>query len=70
MGPSMSSPLPVGWTCGDCIHLKKTCAWLVGATPEWTECDWSPPRFVERQSETFYPRLSPMPRLPSERGDG
>jgi hypothetical protein len=47
-------------TCSACIHFPR-CAWLVGALPSWTECDWIPSRFVpahpasERSSATGAP---------------
>jgi hypothetical protein len=34
--------------CAACVHFPR-CAWLVGALPSWTECDWIPSRFVSVQ---------------------
>lgn len=63
----MTAPLPPGRTCGDCIHLRPRCSWLVGARPEWTRCDWSPARFVAHEERLASPYLpGPMPRLPSD----
>lgn len=38
--------LPPGQTCADCVHFKRTCEWLISCTPERTQCDWWPIRFV------------------------
>ena len=37
--------LPEGKTCGDCVHFRRTCSWLVSCHPENSVCDWSPHRF-------------------------
>jgi len=48
------TPLPSGWTCGDCIHLKEKCSWLNGAEAENTFCRFDPPRFVGHQSPNWF----------------
>jgi len=40
--------LPAGRTCGDCIHFKRTCEWLISCKPDRTSCDWWPVRFVAK----------------------
>lgn len=32
-------------TCGDCVHYKPTCSWLLSAKPDNTSCSWYPRRF-------------------------
>jgi len=40
--------LPVGKTCKDCSHWKKTCEWLISSRKgNETTCDWNPSRFME-----------------------
>ena len=36
--------LPVGSTCGDCMHINK-CKAMYGHTETDTSCDWSPSKF-------------------------
>ena len=36
--------LPVGLTCGDCIHIRK-CKAIYGHGETDTSCDWSPSKF-------------------------
>jgi hypothetical protein len=36
--------LPVGKTCGDCLHIKR-CKAIFGHVESGTCCDWSPSRF-------------------------
>lgn len=36
--------LPVGATCGDCVHIKR-CKAIFGHVESDTYCDWSPSRF-------------------------
>jgi hypothetical protein len=38
--------LPKGRTCGDCLHFKPTCEWLISCKPTRTQCDWYPIRFT------------------------
>lgn len=38
--------LPAGRTCGDCVHFKRTCEWLISCKPDRTSCDWWPVRFL------------------------
>lgn len=37
--------LPVGKTCGDCVHLPR-CKAIYGHVETDTSCDWSPSRFL------------------------
>ena len=39
--------LPVGKTCGDCLHFGR-CKWLVGVRGKETTCDFAPSRFQEK----------------------
>lgn len=39
--------LPVGTTCGNCVHLRR-CVAIFGHTDTDTTCDWSPSRFHAR----------------------
>jgi hypothetical protein len=41
-----SMDLPAGATCGNCLHFKRTCEWLISATDNRTSCDWYPVRFA------------------------
>jgi hypothetical protein len=41
--------LPVGKTCGDCIHIHR-CASLFGQIADDETCDFAPSRFLERAS--------------------
>lgn len=43
--------LPVGKTCGDCVHVRR-CTAMFGHIPEDESCDWSPSRFREKASAT------------------
>ena len=43
--------LPVGATCGDCVHLRR-CVSIFGHTETDTTCDWSPSRFQARPAAT------------------
>lgn len=36
--------LPVGMTCGDCVHSRR-CTMIFGHIPEDEVCDWAPSRF-------------------------
>jgi hypothetical protein len=36
--------LPIGMTCGDCVHFKR-CVMLFDCPATNTSCDWSPSRF-------------------------
>ena len=36
--------LPVGVTCGDCVHMYR-CKMIYGHVETDTVCDWSPSRF-------------------------
>jgi len=38
--------LPLGKTCGDCLHLRR-CKMLFGCKPTNVVCDWAPSRFIE-----------------------
>ena len=40
--------LPTGKTCGDCLHFKRTCEWLISCEPTRTRCDWYPIRFTPK----------------------
>jgi hypothetical protein len=42
----MSSKLPAGKVCNDCINISR-CQFLVGCSPTEKRCDWEPSRFVE-----------------------
>jgi len=37
--------LPLGVTCADCAHFKRTCEWLLDYKGTETACDWWPIRF-------------------------
>ena len=41
--------LPEQYCCRDCVYFDK-CKWLVGAKPEWRECDFNPMRFHLKES--------------------
>lgn len=41
--------LPVGRTCGDCVHIPR-CKAMFGHVEADISCDWSPSRFKERAS--------------------
>lgn len=45
-GKSPEMDLPVGKTCGDCIHVKRCCG-MFGHLIDDESCDWSPSRFKE-----------------------
>jgi hypothetical protein len=52
--------LPVGKTCGDCVHVER-CSWLISVNPLNETCDWSPPKFQERaraRTRTMHVSLS------------
>ena len=36
--------LPKQYCCRDCVHFDR-CTFLVGAKPEWRECDFNPMKF-------------------------
>ena len=38
--------LPPNMTCADCAFFR-WCEGMVGATVDWTSCDWYPRRFVQ-----------------------
>lgn len=38
--------LPLGKTCGDCVHCHR-CTTMFGHIPTDEQCDWSPSRFRE-----------------------
>lgn len=38
--------LPPNMTCADCAFFR-WCKGMVGATVDWTSCDWYPRRFVQ-----------------------
>jgi hypothetical protein len=38
-----------GTTCGDCLHFKRTCEWLISCEPTRTQCDWYPIRFHQKE---------------------
>lgn len=43
--------LPKGKTCGDCVHWKARCEWLICTkTSKDIMCDWAPSRFVQIQT--------------------
>jgi len=41
----LSMLLPLGKTCADCHHFKRTCEWLISCDPTNSWCDWAPSRF-------------------------
>jgi hypothetical protein len=44
--PGITMQLPIGQTCADCFHFKRTCEWLLGRNGTETSCDWFPIKFV------------------------
>jgi len=40
--------LPIGTTCGDCVHIRR-CKAIFGHDEPDTYCDWSPSRFIRAQ---------------------
>lgn len=42
------SALPQGERCGTCRNFGR-CSWLIGASEDATNCDWSPSRFRRRE---------------------
>lgn len=43
--------LPVGVTCGDCVHISR-CKAIFGHVETDTTCDWSPSRFHPKATGT------------------
>ena len=59
--------LPVGRTCGECVHLER-CQRLKLSWAERRECEFWPSRFrpgraAQSESESYYPRHA-SPGLP------
>jgi hypothetical protein len=44
---SENMDLPVGKTCGDCVHFDR-CVGLIGVKADYTMCDFYPIRFREK----------------------
>lgn len=49
-----TADLPLGKHCRDC-HAFELCEWLVQATRESAQCDWSPSRFRLRRGKEVTP---------------
>jgi len=47
---SMSSKLPDGKVCNDCVHIAR-CMFLISCSPTEKRCDWEPSRFVQKEEE-------------------
>jgi hypothetical protein len=43
--PETCMNLPDGYTCGDCVHIKR-CKAIFGHTEKDTACDWFPRKFM------------------------
>ena len=48
--------LPVGKTCGDCVHCER-CVALFGHQPRNEVCDWAPSRFYDKATLEDVPAM-------------
>lgn len=60
-------PDPSVQMCGDCIHFGR-CQWLIQARAFWTECDWTPSRFVRKLAQAVCPECHGTRRVDTELG--
>ncbi len=49
--PADCMRLPLGVTCGDCLHVAK-CVAMFGKKPTDTTCDWFPRKFIKIEETT------------------